>query len=221
MVVSLLSLAYLLLGTGYLLAGIHAGRSNDAGVERGFAAFVGCLGLAAVFVSGAEVLRSTSIGTLWNGYLLAIAVYGTPTLYALAGVSWFAFVTRYVATVGVTFRQLVASLSIPVVLLIDGLRDPVLAVDRTGRVVDGNPPATRLFDASGTDLRGQSIETVLPDGAETAPLREPGTHELGFPDASRVEITVSPIADVADRSTTASSPMAALVRRPGCPDPNV
>jgi signal transduction histidine kinase len=331
-VVSLLPLAFLLLGAGYLLAGVHAGRSADAGVERGFAVFVGCLGLAAVFVSGAELLRTSSIGTAWNGYLLAIAVYGTPTLYALAGVSWFAFVTRYVATVGVTFRQLVASLSIPVVLLmpiattsthltdgdaeafpllarevtpilrlssyvvapyhfalalggvgvlawavyrydqpspafatllvvggplwyfsnyvtapvlgtthpeyyainlvvgvvglgairllhdpgslnrerpaasvlgrdelIDGLRDPVLAVDRTGRVVDGNPPATRLFDAPGTDLRGRPIEDVLPDGVETEPLREPGTHELAFPDARRFEITVSPITDVTDR----------------------
>jgi signal transduction histidine kinase len=278
------------------------------------------------------LLRVGVIRETWGRYVLAGVSYGTPVLYGVAGVALFAFVVRYVGTVSVGFRHLVAALSLPVLVLmpfatttahltdgdaeafpllasevtptlrissfvvapyhfalalaalgvllwavyryeqpslrfvsmlflagplwyfsnyvtapvlgtsnptyyainlliggvglaallwvrdpttfqherpaasvlgrdelIEGLRDPVLAVDRNGRIVDGNPPATRLFDSPLDDFQGREIGAVVPDCVDDDALRTTGTHELRFDEARRFETSVSTITDATGR----------------------
>lgn len=325
--------AFLALGVEYVLIGIKVVRDGGDDVERGFAFFVICIGIAGILLSGTELLRSSPLTGAWLAYFLAIGSYGTPILYAVASVAWFAFATRYVATVSVRFRSLVAALAAPVIVLmplattmthltdgdgeafpllaeevtpllklaafvvapyhfaialagvavvlwavyrygqpslkfaallyiggpfwyfsnyvtapvfgvsndvffginlliggiglaalwrihrparlhqerpaasvlgrdevVDGLDDPIVAIDRFGQVADVNTAATSVFEAGHEELRGRPVDDTVPEWMDESAVRTPGTHEQSTDDGRILRVTVSEITDDADRA---------------------
>jgi PAS domain S-box-containing protein len=326
-------ISFFILGILYVLIGVKVIRAGDEDVERGFAFFVICIGVAGMLLSGTELLRGSHLTADWVPYFLAVGSYGTPMLYAFASVAWLAFALRYVATVSVRFRSLVAAFSAPIVVfmplattmshlidgdseafplltdtvtpvlqlawfvvapyhfalalagvavvlwavyrfgqpsvrfaallfiggpfwyfsnyvtapvfgtatdvffvinllfggvgfaalwqihhprriheerpaanllgreeVVDGLKDPILAIDQSGQIADVNEAAGRLFGAERGDLLGQSLGAVAPEWMEQVNIQTTGTEELSTADGRILHTTVTPITDDGDRT---------------------
>lgn len=326
-------ISFFLLGILYVMIGVRVIRTGDKDVEQGFAFFVICMGLAGMVLSGTELLQASHLTGDWVPYFLAVGSYGTPMLYAFASVAWLAFALRYVATVSVRFRSLVAAFSAPVVVLmplattmshltdgdpeafplltdtvtpvlqlawfvvapyhfalalagvavvlwavyrydqpsvrfaallfiggpfwyfsnyvtapvfgtstdvffvinilfggvgfaalwqihrprrlyrerpaanllgreevVDGLRDPIVAIDQSGQIADVNVAAGRLLNAERHDLLGQPVEAVAPEWMEDENIQTTGVGELSTADGRILQTTVAPITDNGDRT---------------------
>lgn len=326
-------ISFFLLGILYVMIGVRVIRAGDEDVEQGFAFFVICMGLAGMVLSGTELLQASHLRADWVPYFLSVGYYGTPMLYAFASVAWFAFALRYVATISVRFRTLVAAFSAPIVVLmplattmshltdgdteafplltdtvtpvlqlawfvvapyhfalalagvavvlwavyrygqpsvrfaallfiggpfwyfsnyitapvfgtstdvffvinllfggvgfaalwqihrprrlyqerpaanllgreevVDGLRDPIVAIDRSGQIADVNVAAGRLLDAERHDLLGQSVGAVAPEWMDDGNIQTTGTEELSTADGRILQTTVAPITDASDRT---------------------
>jgi PAS domain S-box-containing protein len=172
-----------------------------------FVAFIYSLQLASALLLGNTVLESRGILRWQAGVLLGFALFpGAAGLVDLAGLPIFrglniaALATVVTSVVGAVTVLECKWLDLSPVgrdQLVDAVTEPLIVIDADDRIVDLNPPATRLAETTTTAAVGQPLDTLFPTLATTFPTHEDGENrelELSVDGTHRTfDVRVSPL----------------------------
>ncbi|ELZ88757.1 histidine kinase N-terminal 7TM domain-containing protein [Haloferax sulfurifontis] len=140
--------SYVAIGAALVVLGIHCLRSRQIYRKQALVLFV-------------AILTPAVVG---SAYLLSPFMPANPIAVSFA-------VTSSLFAVGLSRYRILDISPIARDLVIERMADPVVVVDRKGRLADSNPAARALFDGSPSSL-GSPVADVF--GAETASALEAG-----------------------------------------------